>query len=253
MNVLLLLCVLAFAGPLPDGSYKGHSDYLKNADVMALIIRGDYAVLAEYTRLRFNPGPERLQIANWVPRLYFYKVEPAGNLKYALRPQRVNGSGDLENDPGYLVANLLTLPKKGRLDGAVFQRYDRGSAFVTEKITFGGKLSSTWEDYLPGNYFGSKDSTGNDYLHKAVNTVVHEDMKIDFSQEDIKGRFSVARKAPGVFTFKAAGETKGADKVTTRIGVFIDIVNWKPFFTTDELLLINPDDAKDVGFYYERH
>jgi hypothetical protein len=35
--------------------------------------------------------------------------------------------------------------------------------------------------------------------------------------------------------------------------VFIDIVNWKPFFTTDELLLVNPDDAKDVGFYYERH
>jgi hypothetical protein len=35
--------------------------------------------------------------------------------------------------------------------------------------------------------------------------------------------------------------------------VFIDIVNWKPKFTTEELMLINPDDATDVGFYYEKH
>lgn len=60
--------------------------------------------------------------------------------------------------------------------------------------------------------------------------------------------------APKIFTFKPKGAiTKGADKVLSRIAVFVDIVNWKPFFTTDELLLVNPDDAKDVGFYYERH
>jgi hypothetical protein len=250
---LVLLASTAAAGPLPDGSYKGASPRLKNDDVMSLIVRGDYAVLAEYTRLRFIPGPERLEITNWVPRTYFFKVTPAGDLKYALKPQRVSASGELEDDPGYLVANLLTLKKKGTLDGAVLSRYDKGSAFVSESIAFDGKLSSTWEDYVPGNYFGSKDATGNDYLHKAINTVLSEDMKAEFAQDEIKGKFDITKKAPGVFTFKAVSVTLGAEKVTTRIGVFIDIVNWKPFFTTDELLLINPDDAKDVGFYYERH
>lgn len=259
-NLLLSLVFLASnaAAALPDGSYKGHSAFLKNADVMSLLIRGDYAILAEYTRLRFIPGPERLEITNWVPRTYFYKLEAAGENKFALRAQRVNGSGDLENDPGYLVNNLLTLKKKGKLDGATLTRYERGSAFPAETITFDGKLSSTWEDYVPGNYFGSKDATGNDYLHKAINTVLAKDMKAEFNQTQIKGqeivgKFTITQKAPGVFTFKADGAGVGTDKVAKTIGVFVDIVNWKPFFTTDELLLINPDDAKDVGFYYERH
>ena len=74
-----------------------------------------------------------------------------------------------------------------------------------------------------------------------------------FSQ-DIVGKFDAVEKAPGMYVFTTKGSVaKGADKVVNRIGVFVDIVNWKPFFTTDELLLINPDDAKDVGFYYERH
>lgn len=252
MKILLALAVSLLA-QLPGGSYKGASPRLKNDDVMALLVRGDYAVLAEYTRLRFIPGPERLEITNWVPRAYFYRVEPAGDKRYALKPIRVSASGELEADPGYLVTPLLTLKKKGSLDGAVLSRYDKGSAFAAETITFDGKLSSTWEDYVPGDYFGSKDSTGNDYLHKAVNTVLKPDMTAEFAQDEIKGAFAIAQKAPGVFTFQAKGQALGAEKVTTRVGVFIDIVNWKPFFTTDELLLINPDDARDVGFYYERH
>ena len=35
--------------------------------------------------------------------------------------------------------------------------------------------------------------------------------------------------------------------------VFFDIVNWKLFRTTNEALLIDPDNARNVGFFYERH
>ena len=63
----------------------------------------------------------------------------------------------------------------------------------------------------------------------------------------------IAERAPGIFVFTPRGQVTGANQVASRVGVFVDIVNWKPFFTTDELLLINPDDARDLGFYYERH
>lgn len=117
------------------------------------------------------------------------------------------------------------------------------------------------EGWVPGDYFGSKDSTGGDYTHKRVNTRLGKDKSADFFQQDIVGKFDAVEKAPGMFVFTprmyiampGAPASKGADKVVSRIAVFVDIVNWKPFFTTDELLLINPDDAKDVGFYYERH
>ncbi|MEK7859347.1 MAG: hypothetical protein AAB320_09430 [Elusimicrobiota bacterium] len=259
----ILLAASASAG-LPAGSFKGTSPFLKGPDVMALIIKKDpanantaYAVLAEYTRLPYIPGPERIEITKWVPRTFAYRIEPAGKLRYAMKPIRVSASGDIEVDNGHLVFGVLELKKDGTLDGATLTRYDRGSNMVAETIAFDGKVSSTWEDYVPGNYFGSKDPTGGDYLHKAVNMTLSKDKVAEFSMEDVKGRFDVAEKAPGIFVFRAkapaAAGDKGKDKVEPMIGVFIDIVNWKPFFTTDELLLINPEDPKDVGFYYERH
>ena len=90
--------------------------------------------------------------------------------------------------------------------------------------------------------------------HAYVRDLQVNDKVADFFQEEIKGKFDMIETEPKIFTFKAKGAVeKGADKVLTRIGVFIDIVNWKPFFTTNELLMVNPDDAKDVGFYYQRH
>lgn len=263
LRAFAVSCVLSTAchAGLPEGSFKGSSPPLKGPDVMALLVRKDpatpnayYAVLAEYTRLPYIPGPERIEITRWVPRTYAYRVEPIGDLRYAMKPLRVSAAGEIEVDGGYLVAGLLALAKKGTMDGAALTRYDKGSVLVAETITFKGKLSSTWEDYVPGNFFGSKDSTGGDYLKKDVNMTLSKDKVADFSQEDIIGKFDVSEKAPGMFTFtaKTPGNT-GNEKVVSRIGVFIDIVNWKPFFTTDELLLVNPDDAKDVGFYYERH
>ncbi|MDP3541298.1 MAG: hypothetical protein Q8T11_02380 [Elusimicrobiota bacterium] len=256
-----LLASAAHAGPIPEGSWGGLSALLKGPDVMAFLLKADktnptagYAILAEYTRLPFIPGPERLEIARWVPRLYIYRVEQLDKLRFAVKPLKVSATGGLELDGGYAAAGELTLAKKGTLVGATLTRYEKGDPAVAEVVTFDGKVSSTWEGYVPGAYFGSKDSTGGDYTHKNINTRLGDDKVAEFFQSEVKGKFDMTEAAPGIFTFKAKGAiAKGADKVLSRIAVFVDIVNWKPIMTTDELLLINPDDAKDVGFYYERH
>lgn len=263
MKNLLLVVVLAVSAraDVPEGSFGGLSPMLKGPDVMAMLIRRDpanpkqgYAALMEYTRLPYIPGPERLEIARWVPRLYVYKVEETADKVFAVKPLRVSASGGLEVDGGYTAFGKLTLKKNGTLVGATLTRYEKGSVMIAETIIFNGKVSSTWEKWVPGDYFGSHDATGGDYLHKNVNTRLGADKSADFFQTEIVGQFAATEAAPGIFTFKAVGRpTKGADKVLTRIAVFVDIVNWKPFMTTDELLLVNPDDGKDVGFYYERH
>jgi len=253
-----LIASVANAGPLPVGSWGGASSLISGPDVMALIVRQDpanptagYAILAEYTRLPYIPGPERLEIARWVQRLYVYRVEQLGKDRFAMKPLRVSAAGEIEADSA-AVSGELTLAKTGTLVGATMTRYEKGA--IAETITFDGKVSSTWENWVPGDYFGSKDSTGGDYTHKRINTRLGKDLSGDFFQLDIVGKFTASEKAPGMFVFLPSGAiTKGADKIQGRIAVFVDIVNWKPFFTTDELLLINPDDAKDVGFYYERH
>ncbi len=256
-----ILVTAAHAGPIPEGSWGGSSALIGGPDVMALIVRQDpanptagYAILAEYTRLPYIPGPERLEIARWVPRLYIYRVEQIDKLRFAMKPLRVSAAGEIVVDGGYPATGELTLAKKGTLVGATLTRFEKGSAAVAETVAFEGKVSSTWESWVPGNFFGSKDSTGGDYLKKDINTRLGKDKVADFFQKDIVGKFDAVEKAPGMYLFTPKGAVaKGADKVVTRIAVFVDIVNWKPFFTTDELLLINPDDAKDVGFYYERH
>ena len=257
LTLTAVLASAAHAGPIPEGSWG--STQIRKQDVMALIIRSDkanptagYAILAEYTRLPVPLLPERLRVCNWVPRLFIYRIEQIDKLRFSLKPLKVGANGAIELDGGYTTVSELTLEKKGTLAGALLNRYDKNGA--KEEINFEGKVSSTWESFVPGNYFGSHDATGGDYLHKRINTRLGDDKVADFFQDEIKGKFDMTEVVPGIFTFKAKGQVAlGADKVLTRIAVFVDIVNWKPFFTTDELLLINPDDAKDVGFYYERH
>ena len=91
-NSLLALLAAALLAPAAsadviEGSFNASSPLLRNSDVLALLVRRDpsnpkagYAVLAEYTRLPFIPGPERLQVARWVPRLFAYRVEETGAL-----------------------------------------------------------------------------------------------------------------------------------------------------------------------------
>lgn len=264
MNKLILALALALplsaaAGGLPEGSFKGHTPVVRDPNVMALLIRKDparpgvsYAVLAEYTRLKGIPGPERLEITSWIPRMHAFQVEQLSPLRYAFRPLHVV-NGELETDGRY-VPGALQLAKPGTLDGATLTRFDRDSALFAETITFDGRVGSTWEPYVQGNFFWAKDSSGGDYFKKGINTVLSDDQVADFRTADVRGSYQMTEKLPGLWTLSPKGQSLlGADKVTGRIGVFIDIVNWKPLFTTNELLLINPDDARDVGFFYQRH
>lgn len=264
----VLLAVPASAG-IPEGSYEGTSPFLKGKNVMAFIIRQDksnpahyYAILAEYDRNLLDkpinfPTP-RLKVTKWIPRIYIFRLEANGDKKYAVKPLRVSAAGDIETDPGYPVAGELKLEKDGRMKGATLSRYDKGSALKAEEITFTGhKVSTTWEPYVPGDYFWSTDPTGGDYLHKAVNSKLSADKVAEFTTKDVVGKYDVIEKLPGIFVLRqkqpAAEGDKGREKVEALIGVFIDIVNWKPFFTTDEFILINPDDPAAPGFFYERH
>lgn len=250
------LASAARAGAIPEGSWG--SDQIRRQDVMALIIKADagnptagYAILAEYTRLPIPALPERLRVCNWVPRLYLYRIEQIDKLRFSLKTVKVGAGGGLEVDATKAVSEL-TLAEKGTVIGATLVRKEAGKP--DEEYHWASKVSSTWENYVPGEFFGSHDATGGDYLHKRVNTRLSADKSADFFQDEIVGQFDMVEVAPKIFTFKPKGAiAKGADKVLSRIAVFVDIVNWKPFFTTDELLLVNPDDAKDVGFYYERH
>lgn len=261
--ILAVLTTLTLAtsarADVPEGSFGGTSPRLSGPDIMGFLIRKDpadprqgYALLAEYTRLPYIPGPERLEITKWIPRMYAYKVEQTGEKTFAMKPIRVSAGGGIEVDGGYANFGTLTLGRRGMLD-ATLTRYEKGSVMIAETISLRHRISSTWEAYVPGDYFGTRDSTGGDYTSDAVNTVLRADKTATFTQEKVQGEFDIAEKAPGIFVFTPRGQVIGAEQVAGRIGVFVDIVNWKPFFTTDELLLINPDDAKDLGFYYERH
>ncbi|MBI3298761.1 MAG: hypothetical protein HYZ75_11390 [Elusimicrobia bacterium] len=244
--------------PLPVGSFKGTTKDTKGRDVMALLIKEDprnvgthYAILADYTRLNI-PSPERLQITKWVPRMYTYKLERIGGQRYALRTLKVDEKGEIVPDMS-VPASELKLPTAGSMEGAVLIRRDKDGEEV-EAITINAGAGSTWEDYVPGKYFWSKDSTGGDYLKKTVNTTLTEDRVAEFATDDVHGRFDMVEKAPGLWVFVPKGTGgRGAEKLEGKIGVFIDIVNWKPVFTTDELMIVNPNDANDVGFFYERH
>jgi hypothetical protein len=255
--VAALLAQTAFAG-LPDGSFKGHTPFVKSPDAMAFLVKTDkstgeqYAILAEYTRVIGAIGSDRVAITKWVPRLFAYKVTQVRDTRFMLTPLRVGADGSITT--ATTGSDYLSLKKAGEMKGAILERYDRGSANVVESIKFDAKLGSTWEKLVVGNFFGSHDPTGGDYFHKRVNMTISKDKVASFTQEKIKGEFDVVEHSMGLFTFTPKNaNVVGADQVVTRIGVFIDIVNWKPVFTTDELLLVNPDDAKDVGFYYERH
>ena len=257
---------LALANTLPEGSYKGNSNLvgkgLWNNDVMALLIKQDpsnkdvyYAILAEYDRIPLTNFTRKTAITKWVPRIYAYRVDKVDDLTFSMKPLMVTNSGEIEVN-ALVKADQLLLKKPNSLRGAIITRYNKQSdkEVVEETIKFRGKVGSTWEDYVAGTYYGTKRKSGKDYFKKDINMDLSEDKVATFYQDEIKGKFTISEKLPGLFTFTATSEDNaGNDKVTNKIGLFIDIVNWKPIATTEELILINTDDATDVGFYYERH
>jgi hypothetical protein len=284
--VLTMLIQNVFASTLPEGAFRGTSDQMiLSNNVMALLIQKDnqrpgihYAVLAEYDRIFLKiPIPfkntndvslgEKLAPVRWVPRMYIYQVEKfsdASDLKFILKPLKINESGEI------LVNNMarsstLELKTSGSMVGAKLFRNNNNNqnSAQNEKISFGGalgeRLVSTWENYVAGNYGGSVNKTGADYFSDFVNTVLNANGLATFDwlvngAVEIQGTYQMTEALPKIFRFTpAAADNKSDAKMTSRIGVFIDIMNWKDWNKkTNELLLINPENPEDVGFFYER-
>ncbi len=265
LGLALAFTSAAFAG-LPEGAFRGRSSLIDTSlfrnDVMALLIKKDpaatdsyMAVLAEYDRVPLTNLTRRTAITKWVPRLYAYRIDKVSELEYAMKPLKVTPAGAIEVDASRTPDQLI-LNRDNTLNGAVVSRYGRTeqvAGTVEETIRLNGRVGSTWEAFVPGSYYGTNARSGSDYFNNRINMVLNADRTAVFSQEQVRGTFSIQEAAPGMFTFSATNVERGADQVTPRIGVFIDIVNWKPLFTTDELLLIDTEDASNVGFYYERH
>jgi len=290
LAVLLSPLVQAVATELPEGAFRGKSNQIRkfSNDVMALIIQKDpqatdtyYAVLAHYDRLPLSRLPvskkgdrdvswgEKVAIAKWVPRMHIYRVEMLTDRVFMLKPLTVSASGDIvvkQDAP----ASMLTLNTAGSLKDARLPRLNNDGQ-VVETIEFGGllgeKIVSTWEDYVAGDFYGTKRSSGLDYFKDNVNSVLDVNGIATFNwiktkgkktsgteQVVIKGRYQMVEKLPKMFTFVATDpENKSDEKMANKIGVFIDIMNWKDWDKlTNELLIINPDDPNDVGFFYER-
>lgn len=236
-----------------------------NNDVISFIVQKDqsrdesyYVIMSEYDRVPFTNMGRRFPLTKWVNRMYAYQMVQVAPLKYQMNKLVIDANGEINADSNQVMA-LLELKTAKSFDGAKLSRYTSAQdKTVAEVVVLNGRVGSTWENYVPGNYFGSSDNTGGDYFDKSVNTVITSDGVAKLNTKKTTGEFSIAEKKPKMFVLKTISENaRGADQVLNRIGVFIDIVNWKHLgikkFTTEEFLLINPENASDVGFFYERH
>ncbi|MEM6731544.1 MAG: hypothetical protein AAF658_08295 [Myxococcota bacterium] len=247
---------------LQEGGFEGKSKQVNgDQDRMVLQIKKDpenpqgfYASLSEYTRRlpallgRLVPG---LQMTSWIPRGYPYYLEHKGNDVYDVKILRVAKDGSLEVDPDAPVSKL-ELGKKG-MRGAVMTRTDADGS--QERIKFkGGKSFTTWERKIDGDFFLAIDTSGRQYFEKGVNTKV-KDGVITLDTDHMGGKYKLVPHAGGLFhtMVPLASRQLGSKEVQRKIVVGKDIVNWKPFRTTIEILFFDPKDASRVDFFYERH
>lgn len=257
---MTLIATTSLAG-LPEGAFKANSTQIASPDIMSFLIKKDpnsqdyYAVLAEYKVSRLASLIQSSRITNWIDRLYAYKIKQVSDLSYELLPLEVTTSGEIQADLS-AVASTLTLAKDGSLKGAVISRDRSEVSAPSEIMRFDGTSSgSTWENFIPSKYLGTTLSNGLDYFNDfSYNLVINRDMTAEFYQENIKGEFDIRENIQGLFftVTPKSSQVKGLNKVAGRIAYFTDIVNQKPKKTNDEILFINPKNARDIGFYYER-
>ncbi|MGE0614235.1 MAG: hypothetical protein AB7P04_01230 [Bacteriovoracia bacterium] len=257
---------------LPEGSFRGDSSLFKFGPLstysMTLLIKKDpnkadryYAVLAEYEVLPFTDtvitdifsDKKRSAITKWVYRMHAYQMDKGNDYTYVLRPLTVAGGAIVPKTD--VVYDVLTLKKPDQIKGATLTRREKGKKEAVETIHFKGNWNSTWENYVVGKFLGTTRSSGLDYLlNKSYNTETFANGQVVFNWEGAKGTFALSESVPGLFVMKAVeADEANTAKLEAKIAFFVDIVNWKPKATTNELMLINPSDPKDVGFYYERH
>ncbi len=257
---MTLISTTSFAG-LPEGAFKASSTHISNPDIMSFLIKKDpnspdyYAVLAEYKVSRLASLVQSSRITNWIDRLYAYKIKQVSDLNYELLPLEVTAAGEIQADTS-AVASTLTLAKDGSMKGAVISRDRSEVSSSNEIMQFDGTSSgSTWENFIPSKYLGTTLSNGLDYFNDfTYNLVINSDMTAEFYQASIKGEFEIRENIQGLFFTMTPknNKVKGLSKVAGRIAYFTDIVNQKPKKTNDEILFINPKNARDIGFYYER-
>ena len=248
---------------LPEGSWEGTSpQVIGRKDRMVMQFKRDpqnpqgyYASLSEYSRRlpawlgQLAPG---LQMTSWVPRMYPYYITHKGNDVYEVRPMHVGANGDIEPNPN-AKASTLKLSPNG-MKGAELTRCDKDGK--EEKISFhGGKAVTTWEKNIVGKYFLAIDRSGGEYFEKGVNAEVTKAGVLTLDTHHLGGSYKVKPQAGGLFfTLEPmAPHQLGANAAKKFIGKGMDIVNWKPFRTTIEILLMNPENPRDVKFFYERH
>ncbi|AZZ35443.1 hypothetical protein CIK05_01055 [Bdellovibrio sp. qaytius] len=262
---IVLAAITTFASAsfaqLAQGTFVGKSDKQSSGthDRMTLFVKKDltpgsqdyYAVLAEYDQLFAT------KITKWINRMYGYKIVKQSDLSYVLVPIFVNNNGDLElkSSANNSVINLQTA---GTLQNAIMTRYDINDASKVEKIALTDKYAgSTWENFIAGKFLGTQKSSGLDYFkNNAYNMEVSYGnvVTFDYELENIHGQFDLHEKIPGVFftLTPKSKDVQGLNRTQGRLAFFCDIVNEKPKKTNDEFMMINPYNASDVGFYYER-
>jgi hypothetical protein len=266
----LLVGPLAAQAGLPDGAFRGSSSLQANwiplvqNDAMAVMIKSDpvdskkaYVIVSEYDRVPFSNLTKLTALTKWVNRMHAFEARELTSEQYELAPLKVLADGRIVVD-GEAPVSKLVLASKGQLYGAVLTRFANQAVEPVEVIRISGTVNSTWESYISSKYFWSKDKTGGDYFHSRINTELSPNMIATFATEDVEGSYRVTEALPGLYTMISLNsESKGRSRVEGKIALFIDIVNWKSLgverFTTEELLLINPQEPSDVGFLYERH
>lgn len=267
---------------LPEGAFIGQSDsHAVDHDDMVLQLRKDpdgpgyYAILSEYSRNGLLAGREndRFRLTDDVLRMQTFYIEHASAGRYLARPLRGTSDGELvidrEADPSVLDINA-----HGSMSGARFHlRPQQGDARI-EQIEFDGELSVTsWEPFRPERYYLSMNPGASDYLfnddHNTVfsnrGTEEEPDYRVSFDVQDrdpdddvesprIEGQFRAVETGPGVFVMAPEDSSSpGARLIAGKLLVFFDLVNWKPHMTTNEALIIDPNDPSNVYFFYERH
>ena len=247
---------------LAQGSFSGKNEHQGSItnDHMTLLVKKDltpgsedyYAVLAEYDLLAFS------KITKWVNRMYAYKIVKQSDLIYAMVPLFATSQGDIviKDEAG---ASALILKTPGSLEGAIFSRTDiQDPTKVVEIIKFTDKSAgSTWENFIAGKYLGTQKTSGLDYFKNNTYNMQISNANVvsfDYEKENIHGDWDLHERIPGVFftLTPKSKDVKGLNRVQSRIAMFMDIVNQKPKKTNDEFMMINPIQADDVGFYYER-
>lgn len=269
---------------LPEGAFIGRSNNQSEEseahDDMVLQLRRDpngpgyFAVLSEYSRsptANFLFSSDRGRLTDDVLRMQSFYIEHDERGRYQAFPLTGNTDGELVVDRD-ATPHVLQINRSGDMAGARF--FLRPSTDTRmETVEFDGSLSvSSWEPFRPERYFLSMTPGAADYGSDSVNstfsnwgTEENPDYRVQFSVTDrdpsdgvdvphIEGTFQAVEQGPGVFVMVPTDpNSPGVEHIAGRLLVFFDLVNWKPFMTTNEAFIIDPADPTNVFFFYERH